>query len=307
LGNDTQTTAAPEDIEAVEGTGVKRDSVHIDDATLSYTTEGVGIPLLVVGSSIYYPRTFSQQLKRTYALVCADLPHFVQLNPEFRLESISFDLYARCIESIRTAAGLDRVVIVGHSHHGNIALEYAKRHPRKVSHIVLIGSPPVDIAHTVKGSEQYWMSHASKDRKAILQDRRSSIDEGYLASLSPQEAYVAQYVADAPLYWHNPTYDAAWLWQDMAFSMEAIHAFRDLYQVYDLNWDAQSLQAPMLVVMGRDDYAVPHQLWESVLPKLKNVTFRVLGRSGHTPQLEEPEVFDRVLLNWLQNDDKRIP
>lgn len=277
-----------------------RDSVHIAGTALDYSVEGTGTPLLVVGSSIYYPRTFSQQLKQSCTVVCADLPHFVQLPPDFRLDTISFDLYASCVETVRSAAGLEKVIIVGHSHHGNIALEYAKRYPNKVSHVVLIGSPPVDIAHLIEGSEQYWAIHASHRRKVLLQDRRNSIDEDHLASLSPQDAYIAKYVADAPLYWHNPIYDASWLWRGMTFSMEAVHVFRDLYRMYELNWDTALLEAPVLVVMGRHDYAVPHTLWEGIMPKLQNVTFQILDLSGHTPQLEEPEAFDQILLDWLQ-------
>jgi pimeloyl-ACP methyl ester carboxylesterase len=47
-------------------------------------------------------------------------------------------------------------------------------------------------------------------------------------------------------------------------------------------------------------YVVPHTLWDEVRPKLRNQTFHLFERSGHTPQLEEPELFDRVLLEWIQ-------
>jgi proline iminopeptidase len=292
----------PQGVEKMAGEVNESNSVNIPGATLAYTIEGAGVALLVVGSSIYYPRTFSQNLRQSCSLVCSDLPHFVRLSPEFKHESINFDSYAKCIEAIRAAAGLERVVVVGHSHHGNVALEYAKRYPQNVSHIVLIGSPPVDLAQTIEEAEQYWASHASEERKAILQKRRRSVDEDRLASLSPSEAYISHYVADAPLYWNDPAYDASWLWEGMTFGMEAIHAFRDLYQVYELNWGTESLNAPVLVVMGENDYAVPHTLWEGILPKLQNVTFRLLKHSGHTPQLEQPEEFDHLLLSWLQNE-----
>lgn len=280
---------------------VNRNSVRIDGTILNYSVEGGGRwPLLVVGSSIFYPRTFSDRLKQTCTLVCADLPHFVETETGFHLASISFDLYAGCIESIRTATGFEKVIIVGHSHHGNVAVEYAKRYPQNVSHVVLIGSSPVNIDQTIQRAEQYWNSRASESRKALLKERRASIDEGYLTSLSPKEAYVTQYVADAPLYWHDPQYDASWLWEDMHFGMGAIHAFRNLYQEYEMSWTPGLFEAPVLVVMGRDDYAVPHTIWEGSLSKLQNVDVRVLDQCGHTPQLEQPDSFDNLLLGWLQ-------
>lgn len=277
-------------------------SVNVAGAELAYTLEGVGTPLLAVGSSVYYPRTFSQYLRQSCQLTCSDLPHFVQLSPEFELTSINFEIYAKCIEAVRIAADLGRVVVMGHSHHGNVAVEYAKRFPQNVSHVVLIGSPPVNIAKTVQGAEQYWALCASEERRDALEKRRSLVDKGQFESLSPKDAYILQYVADAPLYWNDPAYDASWLWEGMTFDMEAIHAFRDLYQDYELNWDARLLTAPVLVVMGENDYAVPHTLWKGILPKLENVTFRVFSKSGHTPQLEQPEEFDHLLLNWLQSE-----
>ena len=277
-------------------------SVEIAGASLNYAVEGKGLPLLVVGSSIYYPRTFSKRLRESCTLICADLPHFVPVSAKFDPACISFDFYSECIEAIRADVGLGRVVVVGHSHHGNIALEYARRHPDRVSHIVLIGSPPADIAVTVEHAEQYWSTHASAERQAALQRRRRTTAEEEGGSLSPSESYVRQYVTDAPLYWNDPDYDASWLWEGMSFSMEAVHAFRNLYRSYELNWDIAVRGRPVLVAMGANDFAVPHTLWSKVLPHLNNVAFRLLERSGHTPQLEQPEEFDDVLISWLNSE-----
>ena len=61
--------------------------------------------------------------------------------------------------------------------------------------------------------------------------------------------------------------------------------------------------------MGRHDYVTPHVLWDEILPKLESVTYHLLEQSGHTPQLEEPKLFDQVLLEWLQKDsnDRDLP
>jgi proline iminopeptidase len=276
-----------------------RGAVEIAGVTLRYVVEGAGLPLLVVGSSIYYPRTFSKRLRESCTLICADVPHFVPAGAEFNPACINFDFYAQCVEAVRTDAGIGRVVIVGHSHHGNIALEYARRHPGNVSHVVVIGSPPADIATTVQCAEQYWDTHATAERKAALQRRRRTSVKEEDASRSPSESYVRQYVTDAPLYWNDPDYDASWLWDGMSFSMDAVSAFRDLYRSYELNWDDALCRIPVLVVMGANDFAVPHTLWSSLLPDLANVTFRLLEHAGHTPQLEQPEEFDHCLLNWL--------
>lgn len=277
----------------------KRGSVAIAGTTLNYVVEGEGPALLVLGSSIYYPRTFSEELRRSCTLICLDLPHFVPVDAGFDPARTSFDFYSECIEAIRLDAGVGRVVVIGHSHHGNIALEYARRKPRNVSHIVLIGTPPANIETTVQSSEQYWKHHATSERKEALRSRRASAALASVTSQSPSDAYIRQYVIDAPLYWHDPHYDAGWLWEGMSFSMDAVHAFRNLYRSYELHWDAALRDLPVLAVMGVDDFAVPLTMWSAMPPDINNVTFRQLARCGHTPQLEQANEFDSTLLTWL--------
>jgi len=230
-----------------------------------------------------------------------DLPHFVKTGTNFQSNTVSFDTYSEMIEKIRSVTGLKEVVIAGHSHHGNVALEYAKRFSQRVSHVVMIGSPPVDNKQTIEAGQNYWDDHASIQRKNALRARRKDVDEEYLASLPPQEAFVTKYIADAPLYWHNPDYDASWLWQDMNFDMDTIHAFKDLYSTYTLKRDIGNLESPVLIMMGRSDFVVPHLLWERVISELQNFTLKVFDKSGHTPQVEQSKLFNRILLEWLRS------
>jgi len=57
--------------------------VEVEGATLRYVTEGTGIPVLVIGSSIYYPRAFSDRFKQTYKTIFTDLRHFAEIDPDY--------------------------------------------------------------------------------------------------------------------------------------------------------------------------------------------------------------------------------
>ena len=51
---------------------------------------------------------------------------------------------------------------------------------------------------------------------------------------------------------------------------------------------------------GRYDYLIaPPSAWDPLRDKFNDLTVRVFERSGHTPQFEEPELFDAELLSWL--------
>lgn len=229
-----------------------------------------------------------------------DVRHFAESDNTLGSNKITLDTYMEDIESVRSHLKLDRAVVIGHSHHGNLALEYAKRFPERVSHLVLIGSPPLEVSEIQRAAETYWESHASDRRKSMYQENLDALFSDGFEKLSPEQAYVTQYVAERPKYWYDASYDAAHLWRDVPINMETIKLFRDFFvRGYEVCWDPVVMMAPVLVVTGRYDYAVPHVLWDEVRPKLENLTFHLFDHSGHTPQLEEPDHFDRILLQWL--------
>ncbi|MCE8004095.1 alpha/beta fold hydrolase [Billgrantia ethanolica] len=275
---------------------------EVPGAALSYVEKGRGLPLLILGSAVYYPRTFPASLHGSCRLIFVDLRHFAGKLDTGRV-AITLETYCEDIEAMRSRLGLERFVLVGHSHHGNVALAYAKRYPHRVSHLVLIGTPPCDVRGTLEAGHRYWLTHASSARKAVLACNQARLDEAALAELPPGEMFVARYVADGPRIWYDPHYDAAPLWQGVPIDTEAFTAFRDFFVDYEFNWRLEDLSAPVLVVMGRHDYVVPPTLWESRLPDLPPVTYRLFEQSGHTPQLEEPEAFARLLLEWLGRDE----
>ena len=275
-------------------------TVCVDGATLRYVIEGYGVPALVIGSSIYYPRTFSQQLREALCLAFMDVRHFAETSTSHSPGIITLDTYTDDIERVRSEIGFERAAVIGHSHHGNLALEYAKRYPEKVSHVVLIGSPPCNVERTIQAGIDYWSAYATEERKAVLQDNWRALRAESIETLPPEAALVAEYVANGPKYWFDTSFNASSLWQGVPVNMDLIQMFRGFFTDYELSWNPAQMRAPVLVVMGRHDYVVPHLLWEVARPKLGNLTYHLLEQSGHTPQLEEPKLFDRVLLEWIQ-------
>lgn len=275
-------------------------AIKVGGATLAYRVEGRGMPVMVIGSAIYYPRTFSSRFKASYRIAYSDLRHFAECDESVSADTISLEAYLEDIDRVRDAVGFERFVLVGHSHHGNLALEYAKRHRKRVSHLVLIGTPPCDVSHTIASGQWYWHQHASDARKAALQKNQALLGFDKPTAMKSDDVFVAQYIAEGPKYWYDYTYNARPLWQDVPVCMEALATFRNFFVDYTFSLE---IAIPVLSIMGRHDYVVPHILWDSVLPDLNNVTYRLLDNSGHTPQLEEAAVFDRIIRAWLNQQE----
>src|SRR5437879_9632379 len=84
---------------------------------LPYIVEGTGRPAIVIGSSRYYQRAFSQNLRKHLQLVFMDHRGFVPSpgpvdTSEFELEKLVDD-----VETLRQQLGLGPVVVIGHSGH----------------------------------------------------------------------------------------------------------------------------------------------------------------------------------------------
>ena len=275
--------------------------VDVEGARLGYRIEGGGQPCLVVGSSVYYPRVFSQELRRHLQLVFMDLRHFGASDPSFSLDRISVETYPDDIEHVRQTLQLGDVIVMGHSIHGIIALEFARRYPEHVRGVVAVGSPPYRSDEEPSPTERFWETEASEERKEILARRLAELTPEVLAALSPGELWARRYAASAPKIWFDATYDGSWLWEGAALDGAVYQRVAgELLKPYDLAQTPGEIDVPVLVVHGRYDYWESHTLWEGRLHKLPRHTFVLFERSGHTPPLEEPERFDRTLLEWVR-------
>jgi len=277
-------------------------TVAVPGAELSYVIEGSGPPCLVVGSSVYYPRTFSRDLRDHLQLVFLDLRHFAPSDGTLPADQITLDTYAADIDAAREQLGFEKVIVMGHSMHGMFALEYARRYPQHVTHVIAIGSPPAGLMATGEASAAYFEAEASDERKQTLRRNIEAFGaEKYaaLASFPNGDAVIDQYVVNGPMYWYDATYDARPLWRDMHVNMEVFFRVFALIGTYDLAQGPGAVTAPVLSALGRFDFVVPHTMWEGAGDKLADLTVHVFDESGHTPQLEQPAEFDRVLLEFL--------
>jgi proline iminopeptidase len=72
--------------------GIRRGTLMSGPFALDYSVEGTGRPAIVIGSSVYYPRTFSQTLRGELQLVFMDHRGFAK--PAREVSRADFDLDA---------------------------------------------------------------------------------------------------------------------------------------------------------------------------------------------------------------------
>ncbi len=272
-------------------------NIQVDGTILHYVVEGHGTPCLVIGSSVYYPRTFSKNLRQHLQLIFVDMRWFSPKLKPIKLTDFTLDVVVRDIDLVRKRLKLERPIFMGHSIHGSIAFEYAKRHPEHVSRLVLIGAPVLMTSPRYdESTTEIWKS-ASAERQALQTKNWSHLPD--FAKHPELQPDVENYLAMAPKYWFNPRYDARWLWRGMTIHSPMLHHLYDgMFRNYDMFGASRSVPAPTFVATGLCDFIVPHTSWDACRD-IPNLSVNLFEQAGHTPQLESPKEFDQKLLAWL--------
>ena len=270
--------------------------------SLRYRIEGTGRPAIVIGSSVYYPRVFSQNLRRHLRLVFLDHRGFVPSPGPVGTAAYALDTLLDDVERARQQLGLERVAVVGHSGHALLALEYAKKYPAHVSHVVMVGIAPDLSDAGWQAAERQWRESVSPERKTAMEENVRRLPDAELAKLSPAERFVKSYVRDGPRAWYDPRFDASPLWAGMAINVEMLeYVWGRVLRDIDITRGLAGLERPVFLGLGHHDFVVaPPSSWDRIRPLFRDLTLRVFERSGHTPPYEEPELFDAELLRWFE-------
>jgi proline iminopeptidase len=266
-----------------------------------YFTEGQGVPCIVSGMAPAYAPLFSERLKQHVRFIYVDFKNSWGAQTPRQAEEMTMATLADEIDEVRKGLGLDKVCVVGHSSTGQIALEYAVRHPAHMSHGLLVGVTPYWNRHVPKLQAAFWEKDASSERKAVKRKLDEMLPNEALLSLSKRDTFLMRYVRNGPRYFYDASYDFSWALVGRTFSSELFdHYIGTLLADYDARPKLRRNAVPLLVVLGRYDYATPYEMWNGVPETIPQLTHHVLARSSHFPMLEEAERFDELVVRWLR-------
>jgi 2-hydroxy-6-oxonona-2,4-dienedioate hydrolase len=169
---------------------------------------------------------------------------------------------------------LRRVSVCANSFGALVALDFAVRHPEAVESVVLSGSPGLapdvnlgtGVPRTV--SREYVVGLA---RSLFYDPARATpamIDRTH--ALLSDRRHVRNVV-------------------------RALRAARD----YPLTETLQCLTCRTLFVWGEHDSVTPVGQWRQIASQGQRSTFRTVPRCGHSPMVEQPHEFNRILLEFL--------
>lgn len=172
----------------------------------------------------------------------------------------------------------DKLHLVGLSMGGRIARNVALRAPERVKSLVLVSTNPGFDAMTPESVRRF----VTERRDATPQSLRR-----LLGSKPNHAAY--QELLDSVARVHHASYQKtleASVAQDRAAPME-------------------SISVPTLVIAGEEDTVYPPELARAMAKRLPRAELIMFERTGHLANLEQPERFNKAVLDFLSRHTAR--
>ena len=203
---------------------------------------------------------------------------------------------------MRRELGLEDVVLLGHSGHAFIAVEYALRYPEHVSKVALFNTAPTNSPERQRQSFASFDETASPGRKRHFEAEIAKLADD--PAREPERRFAHVCIRMGAHGFYDFTTDGAPLWDGVTMAMPILdHLWGEAFEQLDLRDRLPRLEKPVMLGLGHYDYLVgPLSLWEGIEARCPHVTKLIFERSGHTPMLEQAEEFASHWRAWLGRD-----
>lgn len=309
------TLAAPSN-EALPG-GIARDSrIPVAGASLYAREIGHGRALIVLHGGPDFDSNYLlpdlDRLASTYRLIYYDQRGRGRSAAGVQPDEVTLASDLADLDAVRKHFQLENSILLGHSWGTVLALEYALRHPERVSHMILMNPAPASAADLALFREVY----AQKLGIDLTRQREIMATAPYKDG--EPEAVVARYRLHFKLaLMRSSDYErlmqtmaAAFNSQGKAGIVEARavedRLMRDTWQSdgYDLLPKLRALRIPTLVLTGDHDF-IPVSVASHIAGAIPHAQLVVLTDCGHFAYLECPDDTRKEIDAFLGNHPRR--
>lgn len=273
-------------------------SVKLNDASYPIIKAGSGnIPCLIIGTGTLTLRTLSKNFAEHFSIYSSDL-YWVEGPQPTNLSMVSM---VEDIKKLGEALNLEKYIILAHSAFGIVALEFAKKYPELSSGIVMIGTPLNSNMEVGKINNAIFLQQAEAERIEIYNKRSEEMAKEDFSNLTSTQKWLKEYIyKNAPKYWYKPDFDCSDLWKDVRLSDSMTKLFSEILPATEVRDGLESISTPVILAAGMSDYDCCPWVWKDVKNLPNDFTVVTLDKSGHWPQYEEPELFDKLVIEWCE-------
>lgn len=260
-----------------------------DGVSLGYATSGKGPPLVRVANWLTHLELdwkspiwshWFRELSRDHMLIRFD--HRGSGLSDQNVEEQCLEAWVQDLESVVDEVGIEQFPLLGLSQGGAVALTYAARHPKRVSHLIIYGSYSMGNLTDIMPPELKREAKALKEIIEIGWGRRDTeaFHRIFIDLFMPggsEKEY--RYLAELQRKTTDPEM-AARLWL--------------AYNQIDVKDLARQVDVPTLILHARSDKLVPFEAGRRLASQIPNARFVPLEGENHILLKNEP-AWDRFL------------
>jgi proline iminopeptidase len=271
-----------------------------DGVALHYRSTGTGTPIVLLsggpGFEVDYMIPVGDFLPAGYRRIFFEQRGTGRSRLKMTAENMTLRVVVADLDALRVHLKQERLLLVGHSWGGMLAMAYAAAHPDRVDRLVLIGSggPTLEFASWFQDNisarlrpedveaRSYWQAAAKSGldpEKAALEGVRAIVP-GYFFDRAKALAFAAQLREGT----YHPEVNAL--------------LFGDMAKGFDLRPGLRKLDRPVLIVQGHQD-PTGDKTAEELHGLIARSTLSYINKSGHFPWLEQPDEFRKALAAFL--------
>ncbi|WP_353083924.1 alpha/beta hydrolase [Flavobacterium sp.] len=255
------------------------DGIIKKEGRYSYLEIGEGTPIVILhglmGGLSNFDGVANYFSTRGYKVVIPELPIYTQ-----NLLKTNVKAFAKYVKDFITFKKFERVILLGNSLGGHIALYHTKMYPEKMLGLVITGSSglyesTMGDSYPRRGDYEY----IQKKAEAVFYDPKIATKE----------------IVDEVYAMAN---DRIKLIKTLTIAKSAIR--------HNMAKDLPKIHVPTCIIWGKNDTVTPPEVALEFDRLLPNSTLYWIDKCGHAAMMEHPDEFNRLLEVWLHEKSETL-
>ena len=198
-------------------------------------------------------------------------------------EDYTLEFFSNFLNDFFEHTGISDMFMIGSSMGGQIAAVYAVAHPQAIEKLVLV-SPAGFMTKSTAALDAYVMAalYPNRDMAAHAFDLMDGSD------IPVDRAIADDFVI------RMKQHNAKFAFMSTLLGLQNSKLTRS---------DLQAITAPTMLVWGSDDPVIPISHAENFTVSIPNCQFLTMGGLGHTPYVQDPEAFAKLVLGFFGGRD----
>lgn len=282
--------------------------VPVEGAELFYRDFGQGAPIIIIHGGPSFDHNYllpdMDRLADAFRLIYYDQRGRGKSGRYVQPEDVDLQSEIDDLESVRAYFQLESVALLGHSWGGLLALEYAVRHPERVSHLILLNTAPASHNDCVL-FEQERDARAPDDAALVreLESNPAYVEGDLKVRAAANRAYFRATLRSPELLDRLIAHlQIGWTKEDV-LKARAIgqQLWSETYEssLYNLLPKLTQLHIPTLILHGDYDF-VPLTCATHTAEAIPGSRLVVLQGCGHFSYIEQPDAVRNALSTLFQ-------